>query len=136
MKKICFLNSGCDSHKETFRRIFKSVEHAYILTTMPHKADVIIEYFCAVTQYDCVKALPAELLYLSKLKKEGATLIVCGCAVDTIGKDFFLSLGFVDYAIGSQNFLQEVLEILNFKCSDHYYNGDNKLHFCIDICNV
>ena len=135
MKKICFLNSGCGSHGETFRQIFKSVEHAYILTSMPHKADVIIEYFCAVTQYECVEKLLTELLYLSKLKKEGATLIICGCAVDAIGKDFFLSLGFVDYAIGSQNFLQEVLEILNFKCSDHYYIEDNKFRFSIDICN-
>ncbi len=135
MKKICFLNSGCGSHKETFRRIFKSVEHAYILTSMPHKADVIIDYFCAVTQHGCVKNIPSELLYLSKLKKEGATLIICGCAVDAIGKDFFLSLGFVDYAVGSQNFLQEILDILNFKCSDHYYIEDDEFRFFIDICN-
>lgn len=135
MKKICFLNNGCGSHTETFRQIFKSIEQAYSLTSLPHKADVIIEYFCAVTQHDCMKTLPTELLYLSKLKKEGATLIICGCAVDAIGKDFFLSLGFVDYAIGSQNFLQEILDILNFKCSDHYYIEDDDFRFLIDICN-
>ncbi len=135
MKKICFLNNGCGSHIETFRRIFKSVEQAYTLTSLPHKADVIIEYFCAVTQYDCNKTILPELLYLSKLKKEGATLIICGCAVDAIGKDFFLSLSFVDYAIGSQNFLSEVLELLNFKCSVRYYIEDSQFRFAIDICN-
>jgi len=92
MKRICFRNNGCGSHEETFRQILKSIEQAYTITNKPHKADVIIEYFCAVTQYDCVNTLLPELLYLSKLKKEGATLIICGCAVDAIGKDFFLSL--------------------------------------------
>lgn len=134
MKKICFLNNGCGSHTETFRQIFKSVEQAYTLTNLPHKADIIIDYFCAVTQYDCVKTIPAELLYLSKLKKEGAILIICGCAVDVVGKDFFLSLDFVDYAIGSQNFLQEILDILNFKCSGHYYIEDADFRLSIDIC--
>lgn len=135
MKKICFLNNGCGSHTETFRQIFKSVEQAYTLTNLPHKADVIIDYFCAVTEDDCTSTLLPELMYLSKLKKEDATLIICGCAVDVIGKDFFLSLDFVDYAIGSKDVLSEVLEILNFKCSDHYYIEDSEIRFLIDICN-
>ncbi len=90
MKKICSLNNGCVSHTETFRQIFKSVEQAYTLTNLPHKADIIIDYFCAVTQYDCVKTIPAELLYLSKLKKEGAILIICGCAVDVVSYHLIL----------------------------------------------
>lgn len=106
MKKICFLNNGCPAHLEIFRKIYKSLENSYSLTNIPSKADVIIQYFCAIIQNEAVATLFEELKYLSLIKKEDATLIVCGCAVDAIGMDFFYGLDFVDYAIGSKIFFQ------------------------------
>lgn len=133
MRKICFLNGGCGIHECDFRKIYKDLEETYSLTNMPSRADVIIQYFCAITQSDSVNSTFHELLYLSRVKKENAILIVCGCAVDVMGKDFFSALEFVDYAVGSKDMILEVSKILNFTCSGKYYLEDNDFHFSIKI---
>lgn len=132
MKKICILNSGCGAHTIEFRKLLHSLEGIYELTNFPSEADLIIQYFCSITQTQITK-ISDELAYLSKIKKENAILIICGCAPKVLGTEIFSNLDFVDYVIGRENISENIIRILNYKSIPGYYLGDNTSSFIFDI---
>lgn len=134
MKKVCFLNNGCLPHEEQFQKIFKSMEESYVLTNFPHNADVIVQYLCAMSEEQAVSKAFDALSYISKMKKEKSVLIVCGCFVNVVGKEFFSEMKFVDYVVeSSYNMVSEILEILKLQWTDEYYIEKYDTSFLIDI---
>lgn len=112
------------------------MEGSYVLTNFPHKADVIVQVLCAFCEKRAARRAFTELLYLSKMKKKGAVLIVCGCFVNVVGKEFFSDLEFVDYAIKeSHNMSSEILEVLKLQYTDEYYIDKYDTAFGIEIVN-
>ena len=132
MKKICILNQGCHGHLMEFRKLINSLEGIYELTNFPGKADLIIQYFCSISQTK-IAEIARELAYLSKIKKEDAILIICGCATKVMGAQLFLSLDFVDYVIGRENISENILTILGYKSVPGYYLGDDTKSFFFNI---
>ena len=121
MKKVCIINSGCGSHRDIFLRIIKSLEEEYTTTKFPDEADLIINYLCGFTENQLAKIFE-KMLYLKKLKKENAILIVCGCATRMYNPEIFEAMEFVDYVIKSdKDIVQEVADILNIEASRDYF---------------
>lgn len=134
MKKICFLDTyACGDHDAEFQQLMKNLDDTYTHTIFPGDADVIVAYFCAVTS-STISKTALELVHISKAKKPDAIFIVAGCIVNALGKDYFLSLDYVDYAIYRDNFVQDVLDILvQRKAEKEYFLGKNNVRFSINI---
>ena len=95
-KKICFILQGCAEHKEEFQRILKNLEEKYEEVKNPVKADVIVQYFCAITSYS-VEQIYGQMQFLKAIKRlrPHMKLIVCGCAAEVI--DFKKLYPMVDF---------------------------------------
>lgn len=114
MKKICILLLGCDGHSAEFRILLQNLKEEYELTNFPTQADLIIQYFCINTS-EMIPEIIREMAFLRKVKKEGTILIICGCAVEVLGKELFEQIPYVNYALGRKNICENILEILERK---------------------
>lgn len=114
MKKICFLLQGCVNHLEEFRILLKNLNEEYELTKFPTQADLVIQYFCINTSKEISKIVK-EMAFLKKVKREEAILIICGCAVEVLGKELFEQFPYVNYVIGRKNICENILKMLEKK---------------------
>ncbi len=120
MKKICFLPDGCSAREPDIRRIMSSVEGSYEFTRDPTEADVILQNVCAFTISEPrINRVTANLLYLRKVKKDGAIAIVYGCGAEAFKEEIFKAAG-VDYVI-KDKIVEQVTKILGVKPSNKFY---------------
>lgn len=135
-KKICFVLDGCAAHDDEFERIRKNLEGKYEKIHNILEADVIIQFFCAITCAS-IEDYFKEMSYLKAVKKvnKNAKLIICGCASEVI--NFKKLYPFVDYCIGRTNINEKVLEILKEEdiIGDDLFVHINKASATINICD-
>lgn len=118
--KVCFIESGCPNHEE-FKALKSNCIKRYEVINNPCKADVIIQFFCAITG-KTIDVLVHELAFIKKVKKKDAIYVACGCIVDALGKEFFQTLGIVDYVYEIREIIQiaDILKINSISYDEIY----------------
>lgn len=125
MKKICIINTGCGGHSDLFRQIIKSAEKEYEVALYPDEADYIIHFSCGFTGEQLNK-LPEDVVYYEKLKKEGATLVFCGCGMSAYKKEIFEEMKVIDHVIVGMDILPKICEILGVTPTYDQHMDDNE----------
>lgn len=123
--KVCFIESGCPNHEE-FKALKSNCIKRHEVINNPCKADVIIQFFCAITE-KTVDVLVHELAFIKKAKKKDAIYVACGCIVDALGKEFFKTLEIVDYVYEVSEIVKiaDILKIESISYDEIYLENKN-----------
>ena len=123
MKKIYFINDGCNSHDDSFRQIAECVKDEYEPTKEISEADVIIHFTCGFTKTDSnFEFFVSSLAHTYKKKKKGAITIITGCAIKMYRREIFEKMENT-YVVEFPNFVEKICAILKveFKKGEFYF---------------